>query len=158
MEVERLSRTEWRRLKRIRLAVLEDAPDAFGTTIEAAREMPDDAWRQQTEDLPTFVVTLDGSDVGMVRGTAAASKSDAYLISMWVSPNVRGRRVGEELINAIVAWARDAGFSRLLLDVADDNSPAIALYERLGFRPTGETSRYPSPRSHITEHRRARTL
>ena len=156
--MEALSKSDWPRLKRIRLAALEDAPDAFGTTIKTAREMPDDAWRQQAEDLPTFVATVDGSDIGMVRGATAASKSDAYLISMWVSPTARGRRVGEQLINAIVDWSRDAGFKRLLLDVADDNAPAIALYERVGFMPTGETNRYPSPRPHITEHRRALTL
>ena len=43
MDVERLTGTEWRRLRRIRLAALEDAPDAFGTTVEAARELPDGA-------------------------------------------------------------------------------------------------------------------
>ena len=158
MDVERLTGTEWRRLRRIRLAALEDAPDAFGTTVEAARELPDGAWRQQAEDLPTFVATVDGSDVGIVRGAIAESKLDAFLISMWVAPSERGRRVGEQLIEAVAGWARDAGFQRLLLDVADGNAPAIALYERLGFRPTGETSRYPSPRSHVTEHRRALML
>lgn len=158
MEIERLSETDWCRLKRIRLAALKDAPDAFGTTIESARELPDDAWRRQAADLPTFIATLDGSDVGMVRVAAEASERDACLISMWVSPPARGLRLGEQLANAVLDWARDGGFSRLVLDVADNNARAIALYERLGFMPTGETSTYPPPRSHIAEHRRMRRL
>jgi hypothetical protein len=35
---------------------------------------------------------------------------------------------------------------------------AMALYKRLSFRPTGETSRFPPPRSQVTEHQQARIL
>lgn len=158
MEIDRLSGWEWERLKRIRLAALRDAPEAFGSTLEVAQGWVDDVWRQQVADLPTFIARVDGVDVGIVRGAAVRSSTDAHLISMWVSPALRGRRVGEQLVAAVMKWARDAGFNRLLLDVADHNTAAIALYERLDFRPTGGTSAYPPPRSHVTEHRRARTL
>ena len=43
---------------------------------------------------------------------------------------------------------------RLLLAVADGNAPAIALYERKGFEPNGEISKFPAPREHISEHQR----
>ena len=158
MDIERLSPSEWERLKQIRLAALRDAPGAFGTTLELAQGWSDDVWRQQARDLPTFIATLDGADVGVARGTTDGSNSDAFLVSMWVSPALRGRHVGEQLVDAVAGWARDAGFRRLLLDVADDNAAAIALYQRLGFEPTGESSVYPPPRSHIREHRRARML
>ena len=158
MKIERLAGDEWERLKRIRLAALQDAPDAFGSTHEEARGWGDDVWRQQVADLATFIATIDRVDVGIARGASDGSSTDAYLISMWVAPSVRGRRIGEQLVAAVTRWARDAGFSRLKLDVADFNTAAIALYERLGFRPTGETSAHPPPRSHITEHGRARVL
>jgi len=158
MEIERLACSEWSRLKRVRLAALRDAPQAFGTTLEVAQEWPDDVWREQVKDLPTFVAKIDEIDVGIARGEASVTNTDAHLISMWVSPTARGRRVGEQLVEAVAGWARDAGFTRLLLNVADDNSAAIALYERLRFQPTGETSAFAPPRAHITEHRRARML
>ena len=158
MEITRLSGSEWERLKRIRLAALQDAPVAFGSTLEAAQGWVDDVWRQQVEDLPTFIARIDGIDVGIARGMSNGSNSDAYLISMWVSPTERGKRVGEQLVEAVMKWARDAGFSRLLLDVADNNAAAIAFYERLDFQPTGDTGVYPPARSFITEHRRARML
>jgi len=142
------------RLKRIRIAALRDAPQAFGTTLQVAQGWSDDVWRQQVKDLPTFVAT----DVGIARGVADGSSTNARLVSMWVSPTARGLRVGERLVEAVAAWARDAGFKRLLLNVADDNWAAIALYERLNFWPTGETMGFPPPRSHITEHGRARIL
>ena len=158
MKIERLSGSEWHRLKRIRLAAFAEAPDAFGTTLETAQSWKDDVWRQQAEDLATFIATTGMVDVGVVRGSIDESSSDAHLISMWVRPAERGKRVGEQLVEALVKWAREEGFSRVLLDVADNNPTAIALYERLGFRSTGETSVYPPPRAHITEHRRALTL
>lgn len=158
MKVHRLSSQEWQRLKCIRLAALLDAPDAFGSTFEVARGWSDDVWRQQVKDLPTFVATINGEDIGVARGATNGSNTDAYLVSLWVAPTTRGNRVGERLVAAVTEWARDAGYIRLLLDVADDNPAAIALYERLNFLPTGETSSYPPPRSHVTEHRRERML
>ena len=158
MNIDRLPCSQWARLKRIRLLALRDAPQAFGTTLELAASWTDEIWRQQVRNLPTFIATIDAMDVGMARCVARASTTDAELISMWVTPGARGKQVGERLVEAVSEWASDAGFARLLLNVVDDNLPAIALYERLNFRPTGETCTFAEPRSHVTEHRRARTL
>jgi ribosomal protein S18 acetylase RimI-like enzyme len=40
---------------------------------------------------------------------------------------------------------------RLFLDVVETNTPAIALYARKGFVPTGEAGTLPPPRDHIRE-------
>ena len=151
MKIEPLQ--DWRRLKKIRLEALAEAPDAFGSTHERALSYDDDNWRQQTKDLPTFVAVLNNIDVGMVRGTAAdEDERSAYLISMWVAPEARGQGAGERLIQSIVEWARAEKFDRLRLDVADENASAIALYQRVGFRPTAKVGSLPAPRQHILEH------
>jgi len=41
---------------------------------------------------------------------------------------------------------------RLLLDVGDYNTSAIALYRSRGFEPTGKVRTLPSPREHVREH------
>ena len=93
--------------------------------------------------------------MGLVRGTRDDSRTDsAWLISMWVAPEVRGQGVGVALIDAVVEWARASGARRLLLDVGDHNRPAISLYARMGFEPNGTTGSLPAPRSHIREHQR----
>ena len=43
-----------------------------------------------------------------------------------------------DLVEAITAWARARGAARLYLWVTSTNHPAIALYRRCGFRPTGD--------------------
>ena len=77
---------------------------------------------------------------------------------MWVAPELRGQGHGEQLIHAVISWARESGFARLVLDVADNNTPAIKLYRRMGFEPTAEVGTLPPPRQHITEHRMALSL
>lgn len=163
MRIERLHSDAWRRLKSVRLRSLADAPDAFGSTLAEAQDLRESDWRQQLDALATYVAVSDGVDegldVGIARGvTDHANPHNAYLVSMWVAPEARGAGAGERLIQAVVHWARAAGHSRLLLDVADANLPAVRLYERMGFSPTGEVGSLPPPRVHIKEHQRALDL
>jgi ribosomal protein S18 acetylase RimI-like enzyme len=55
-------------------------------------------------------------------------------ISAAVLPGHRRRGIGTALLGALQREARIQGIDRLSLSVEQDN-PAIALYERLGFRP-----------------------
>jgi ribosomal protein S18 acetylase RimI-like enzyme len=48
----------------------------------------------------------------------------------------RRRGIGEQLTRALLDQARDAGARLMLLEVIVENEPAIALYEKLGFRKT----------------------
>jgi ribosomal protein S18 acetylase RimI-like enzyme len=159
MELHRLGADEGARLRAIRLRSLRDAPDAFCSTHDEAAARPPESWRQQLVELATWVAVVGGDDVGLVRGARHDERpADAYLLSMWVAPEARGMGLGEALIHAVIGWARAAGYERLLLEVADENRPAIALYARLGFEPTGVTSTLPPPREHVREHQRALLL
>ncbi len=149
----------------IRLRALAEAPDAFGTTLAEDKARPPTLWQARLENPQSayFLAVLDGEDVGLVRGAPWADRPDddpeeAGLFSMWVAPAVRGAGVAGTLIDRVVAWAREAGFKRMLLGVGDTNLPAIGLYARKGFVPTGEVSTLPAPREHITEHERALRL
>ncbi|MFT4979728.1 MAG: ribosomal protein S18 acetylase RimI-like enzyme, partial [Myxococcota bacterium] len=147
VRVTRLHPGEGPRLRALRLRALVDAPDAFGSTAEETATRPPESWRQQLTDLATFVVVVGGEDVGMVRSVLAdGSAEDAYLLSMWVAPSARGRGAGDALIAAVIGWSRSVSARRVLLDVADDNAPAIALYARHGFVPTGVVGTLLPPR------------
>jgi ribosomal protein S18 acetylase RimI-like enzyme len=146
---------DWERVRAVRLAALADAPDAFGSTLAREEPQPESWWRGRlaSTDRVTLLAVVDGSDVGMVAGGPHdGDADDAGLYAMWVAPGGRGTGVAPRLIRSVVAWARDAGYRRMLLDVADHNLPAIACYERNGFRPTGRRSTLPPPRDHIGEH------
>jgi GNAT superfamily N-acetyltransferase len=159
VEIVLLTVADGPRLRALRLRALRDAPYAFGSTYEASAAWPDESWTRQLIELVTFVVAVEGRDVGMVRcGPDEEAPDAAALRSMWVAPEARGRGAGDALIGAVVAWARGAGFRRVLLDVVDDNTAAVALYARHGFQPTGVTSSLPPPHEHGREHQRSLAL
>ena len=140
------------------MRALHDSPDAFGTTLAVDEARPPEEWRERLENPEVaqyLAVDSAGSDIGIVVGAPwVGLESTAGLFAMWVAPEARGAGVGGALVDRVIAWARDAGFAKLLLDVADQNAPAIALYESRGFRPNGDTDTLPPPREHITEHQR----
>src|SRR5262245_6029948 len=155
MRIEQLTVEEGRRLRTIRLRALQDSPDAFGATFEETNARPDEKWSQQVRDLPTFVAVHDDVDVGMVRcARDSIDVRSASLISMWVAPEFRRKRFVTVLVNAFIGWARAARIERLVLDVADDNTAAIALYAHHGFEPNGKRSTWPRPRDYIHTHQR----
>ncbi len=159
MEIVRFTRADAPRFRALRLRALRDSPNAFGSTYERASSRSLDDWARGIEDLATFVAVADGVDIGMVRGARDRDEaSSAWLISMWVAPDHRRTGVGNALIDEVVGWARAEGYSRIKLDVADSNDPAIRLYARKGFNATGEVGRLPRPRTHIREHRRVLEL
>ena len=57
---------------------------------------------------------------------------------MWVDPQARGEGVARDLIRTVARWADDRGARRVVLFVQEANEPARQLYERAGFRPTGD--------------------
>lgn len=65
----------------------------------------------------------------------------AMINGMWVAPSHRRKGIGRALLDAVIAWAKEQGAQRLELGVSEGNTPAIHLYEQLGFV---ETSR-PTP-------------
>jgi ribosomal protein S18 acetylase RimI-like enzyme len=153
--IQLLLPNEFERFKTIRLRALREDPDAFGATYQEACERKQEAWVEQVAQIPTFVATNGALDLGLVRVTKdAADPQIAWLISMWVAPEARGNQIASKLIDVAVEWSAKQGVRILRLDVGDFNTPAIALYERKGFKKNGVCGTLPEPRAHIKEHQR----
>jgi RimJ/RimL family protein N-acetyltransferase len=58
-------------------------------------------------------------------------------LGMGLLPGYRGRGLGRRLMEAAIARAWEAGLERIELEVFASNSPARALYEKLGFVTEG---------------------
>jgi GNAT superfamily N-acetyltransferase len=58
----------------------------------------------------------------------------AYLGFMYVIPEHRGKGVNRLIIDTLSKWTRARNITELRLDVYYDNSPAIAAYEKAGFK------------------------
>lgn len=149
----------WLTLKTLRLAALTQDPDAFGSTLAREQGQPEAFWRARIESAAANILAcVDGVPAGLTTLAYPQGHPDAWIYGVWVAPHARGCGLGEALMQEAARIARCAGAQRLLLEVADTNAPAIALYARLGFEITGNTSHLAAPREHITEHERALTL
>lgn len=71
------------------------------------------------------------------RGTALAR-----IYSIAVDPDFRGQGLGELLMQQAEVLALDTGCTALRLEVRTDNTGAIALYQRLGYRKFGQYADY----------------
>jgi GNAT superfamily N-acetyltransferase len=57
---------------------------------------------------------------------------------MWVAPEARAAGAGAALVEAVAGWAGANGARTLRTAVTVGNDGAARLYERTGFRATGE--------------------
>jgi ribosomal protein S18 acetylase RimI-like enzyme len=64
---------------------------------------------------------------------------------LYVRPEFRGRGLGRELINRVMAEAAAAGYRELVLDTLPVMGEAIALYRSAGFVETGPYTVNPVP-------------
>jgi GNAT superfamily N-acetyltransferase len=92
-------------------------------------------WRDLLEEGPGTLLVAD--DGGELVGLAALVGRGAPRLGMLVRADRRRAGVGGALLDASLAWARDAGASRVVLTVFPHNPVAIALYRSRGFVETG---------------------
>ena len=144
MEIRRVSAEDWEELRAVRLLALADAPDAFETRYEDAVQRSADWWidwaaRSAEGDRQAMFLAWDGNTpVGIIG--VYVEEQHCWLISMWTDPSMRAHGIGASLVQAGVEFARAARHIDIFLTVRFDNEPARRLYERCGFRDTGQGS------------------
>lgn len=153
IEVRRIRRDEWNRLKDIRLAALAQAPLAFITTLDEASAFPDSLWMEraasgsESTTQATFLAIAEpravGLAIGIDRNEVAAGV--VAVVSVFVSSDVRRRGVAQRLMVGVEEWARSIGRTTLSLWVVEGNEPAARLYEGMGYRATLDRQRIAVP-------------
>jgi GNAT superfamily N-acetyltransferase len=115
------------------LALYEKAPEQVTNTIE---QMYVDGFGENPI-FGTIVSEVDGNVVGMAlyyfRYSTWKGKR-LYLEDLIVSETMRGRGLGEKLLEAIIEQARKTACTGLMWQVLDWNKPAINFYKKFGAR------------------------
>jgi diamine N-acetyltransferase len=126
--------------------------DAFGHTVspeEQAAELEqvrsEEYFRAATGKDAILVAEDGGELVGYVQfgdvgiAEADAEPGDQELRRVYVERRLHGRGIGRALTEAALAHPRLADASRVFLQVWEENTAAVGLYESLGFRVVGMT-------------------
>jgi ribosomal-protein-alanine N-acetyltransferase len=66
----------------------------------------------------------------------------AHINNLAVLPELRGRGLGTQLLEAIIAEAAHLGAAVLTLEVRASNTPALQLYRSAGFKQVGDRKNY----------------
>lgn len=88
---------------------------------------------------PHVIAVLEGRVIGWcdISGLGRPVYAHSGSLGIGVIAPFRGQGVGEALMRSAIEKARDKGLTRIELTVREHNKPAIALYEKLGFKAEG---------------------
>lgn len=168
----------WEKVKEIRLASLKDpvAHIAFMDSYDEAAKEPDTHWQERSmrnaegKTARQFIAeTPDGHWLGtvtlIVELPGVESFDDipevpqTHIVGVFVRPEARGIGLAEQLCRAGVEWSwnlPDPRIERVHLWVHENNAGAEGLYNKLGFKRTGESGAFPGDRAFM-EHQLAIT-
>ena len=82
-----------------------------------------------------LVAVEEGNVVGYIGMWAILD--EAQVMDIAVAPAARRRGIGRELVARLIEEARELGLDRILLEVREKNTGAIALYAAMGFESDG---------------------
>ena len=141
MKIRRLSESDAPQFQALRLAALVDKPEAFVKSHVEEKDLPLSEFAARLVERPGHVVfgAFDDGDTlvgmaGLARETLIQTRHKGHIWGMYVAAAARGHGVARELLQAVLAHARETpGIAKVTLSVDTANLAAIALYESLGF-------------------------
>jgi ribosomal-protein-alanine N-acetyltransferase len=122
-------------------------PERAGEIAALHRLLFDPSWDEpaiaRLFDQPAslaFVAEVDGAITGFVLAQVAADQAD--LLSIGVRPSHQRRGLASRLITELASALKALTVRKLYLEVAADNTAALACYRALGFAEAGMRKAY----------------
>ena len=130
--------------KKVRGFRPSDAPDIakiLSDSAEAA-QWPPESYAKLAESPGGLVLVCDasGQPVGFLAARQAAD--EAEILNIAVHRDSRGKGVASALLLAALDEFRRSAIARVFLELRESNLPALTLYNRHGFTPSGRRKAY----------------
>lgn len=79
-----------------------------------------------------YLVYCDGEAAGCI-GLRKIDEHNCEMKRLYVRPEFRGKKIGEQLVRKIITDAKEIGYSYMLLDTLPFLENAILMYKKFGF-------------------------
>ena len=139
IELRALTPDDWSAVADIYWDGMRDGLATFETEVPSWEEWDGAHLREHR-----LVAELLGEVVGWA-ALSPASKRRCYAgvveNSVYVAPEARGRGVGRQLLEALIAGARASGLWTIQCSIFPENRASLVLHERCGFRVVGTRER-----------------
>ncbi len=139
IQIRKLTRSDWKIFKEIRLQMLKEEPQAFARTYEEMVNISDDEWMEKTENdkAGIFAVWVNGKLAG-ANGYFYPENSIVEIWGMFIRKEFRGIGLGKKLMQEIENEIRkDKNVKLIRIEVTTTQIPAWELYKKLGFLEVG---------------------
>lgn len=134
--------------RELRLGALLDSPTSFSMDYERASQQSIKYWEDtlamNDQESAIFFAEHEGQLIGMTgiaRGRSPKTRHGADIWGVYVTPQWRGLRVADGMIDWCKDWAQARGIVILRLAVVATNRSAIRCYQRCEFTPYGTEPR-----------------
>lgn len=137
LKIEPMTMNDWPEVRRI----YAEGIATGDATLE--REAPDWSHFDRSHRHDCRLLARHGPGGPVVGWTALTAYSSRRVYagvvweSVYVAATARGRGVGRALLEALIAASEAAGLWTLVAGVLAENTPSLALHEKLGFRRIG---------------------
>lgn len=123
-------------ISKVLLDAFEEYRAAYSDQAFAATTPTSEQVAIRMSEGPIWVALLEDVIIGTV---SAVSKNEGlYVRGMAITPEARGKSVGNLLLESVERYARSCGYRHLTLSTTPFLARAIRLYERWGFTRSGE--------------------
>lgn len=133
-------------------AVLRPVADTDIPALEAILREPGvlrwwmrDTWdRVDEEGCTVFTILAEGTVAGSIQYAEETDPDYRHAgVDLFVSERFQGRGIGTDALRAVLTYLiDDLGHHRVIIDPAVENTRAVHVYEKLGFRRVGVMRRY----------------
>ncbi len=137
--------------KALRIKALSEHPEAFGQSVEEARQQTIEEIRhkimgwQSTGGFALAAFNAEGGILGMVavrRPEFEKMRHRGHVWGVYVDSSTRGQGIATKLFEGIIARASNSpGLVQLDIEVVTENTVAFGLYRKMGFEVVGKQPR-----------------
>jgi putative acetyltransferase len=83
-----------------------------------------------------YIATIDNKVVGGagIFPTENLPKGTCELVKLYLHKDARGTGLGKQLLNTVMQWAKENGYTQVYLESMPELSKAVTIYENVGFQ------------------------